>query len=312
MATSSVPAVHRRRDAYLILAGLAFVWGVHWAIVKIGLGYMPPLTYATLRVAGGLITLSALLGARGRLHLPPRGDMRIVLVVGVGQMAVTIALMNLALQFVPAGRSSILQYTMPLWVVVAGWLAYRAKLSRTEVVGVALGLAGVAVLLNPAAIDWGSARVLGGSAMLLGAAAIWGVTTMVLRGHRWQTSPLELTPWELLVAVVPLALLAVVFETSAGHGVRWEPATVLVLLYSGPLATAFGYWASQSITRALSPLGTTIGFLGVPVVGLAAGAVILGERLSILDVVGFAIVAAGIAAVSMADRDAGVATSDIP
>ncbi len=293
--------VHRRRDAYLILVGLALVWGVHWAIVKIGLRYMPPFTYASLRVAGGLLVLVVLLAVRGRLHRPPRGDLRIVLIVGLGQMAAVTALMNVALQFVPAGRSSILSYTMPLWVVIAGWMGLRAGLRRVELLGVLLGLVGVCLLLNPAAIDWGSPDVLAGSVMLLIGAAIGALTTIVLREHRWQTSPLELTPWELLVALAPLLVLAVVFE--GGQGVRWELTTVLVILYSGPLATAFAFWASQSIMRALSPLGTTVSLLAVPVVGLASGAVILGERLTILDVAGFGVVAAGIAAVSLSGRE---------
>ena len=74
---------------------------------------------------------------------------------------------------------------------------------------------------------------------------------------------------------------------------------MLILLYSGPLATAFANWASQSITRSLGPLTSAMGFLATPVVGLVAGALILGESLGLIDIVGFALVLGGIAAASL-------------
>jgi drug/metabolite transporter (DMT)-like permease len=99
------------------------------------------------------------------------------------------------------------------------------------------------------------------------------------------------------VALVPLVLLALALEP---HPViRWEPTTILVLLYSGPLATAFAYWATQSITRSLGALASATGFLGAPVVGLGSSALLLGEPISIVDIAAFGLVLLGIAIVSM-------------
>ncbi len=253
---------------------------------------MPPFTYAALRVSSGLAAVVVLVVLRRRLTLPARRDLPVVLSVGLGQVAAGTALMNVALQVVPAGRSAILVYTMPLWVAVIQVLVLRAAPARAELAGLAIGMAGIVALVDPTATDWGAPGELRGAALLLLSAAIWAATSIHVRRHRWTSPPLDLQPWQLLAAAVPLAVLALLLEP--GARVRWEPATIGILLYSGPLATAFAFWASQSVTRSLGPLAATVGFLGVPVVGLAAGAVLLGETLSPIDLGGFVLTAGGI------------------
>ena len=282
-----------RRSAYALLVGLALLWGFHWVVVKVGLQAMPPFTYATLRVAAAIITLAVILAGRRELRRPARADLPIVVSVGLGQIAATIVAMNLALQVVPAGRSSVLGYTMPLWVALILVVIFRTRLRRAELVGLVVGLAGIGILLNPSAIDWGSAGQLAGSGGLLVGAVLWAVATIHVRSHRWHGTPFALTIWELLVALVPLGCLALVLEP--GLPVRWEPRTVLILVYSGPLASAFAFWASQVIARTLGPLATTIGYLAVPVVGLVCGAIVLGEPVAPIDVAGFALTLGGVA-----------------
>lgn len=295
-------AVHSRTAALVLLVLLSGVWGFHWVVVKIGLQYMPPFTYAALRIAAGLGTLVAIMAAQRRVHVPSRRDLPIVLSVGLAQIAAGVLIMNLALQVVPAGRSSVLVYTMPLWVAVLMALLFGVRPSRTELAGLGLGIAGIALLLNPSAIDWGAPGELLGTLALVFNAILWAAVTIHIRRHHWTASPLDLQPWQLLVALVPCVLFALVFE--AGRAVRWEPSTVLVLLFSGPLATAFATWASQSITRSLGPLASATGFLAVPVVGLLSGAIVLQEQLGIVDLVGFGMVLAGIAAASLLPRPA--------
>ena len=295
-------AVHSRSAALALLAVLSLVWGVHWVVAKIGLQYIPPLTYGTLRIAAGLLTLVVILAAQRSLRRPPRSDLPIILSVGLGQIAASIVLMLLALQFIAAGRSSVLMYTMPLWVALIMWLLFRTPPRRNEAVGLALGIAGVLTLVNPTVIDWTIPGEVFGNLALILAAILWAGVTIHIRRHTWASRPLDLQPWMLLVALVPVGIAAALFES--GREITWGLPAVLALLYSGPLATAFAYWASQSITRSLGPLASAVGFLATPVVGLIAGAVILGEALGPLDIVGFGLVFAGIAATSLVQSPA--------
>ena len=167
-ADEPIAAVHSRTAALVLLVLLSLVWGLHWVVVKIGLDYMPPLTYAALRVLTGLATVVAVLAWKRRLRLPERSNVPIVLSVGLAQIAAGVVLMTLALQVVPAGRSSVLVYTMPIWVAVLLAVFFGIRPRRNELVGLVLGIGGLIVLLNPAVIDWGSSGELVGTA---GAAA---------------------------------------------------------------------------------------------------------------------------------------------
>lgn len=309
-AGQPAPAIHSRTAAFVLLVGMILVWGVHWVVAKAGLSLMGPFTYALLRITTGLATAIVISGVRGRARRPDRADIPIVLSVGLGQVAAGIVLMNLALGVMPAGRSAVLVYTMPLWVALFLVLGFRLRPSRGEGLGLVLGLAGVGLLLNPVAIPWSSEGEVIGATLLLVSAMTWGITTIHVRRHRWRASPLDLQPWQFLVALVPLAILALAIEP--GLPVEWSLETVLVLAYSGPLATAFAMWASQSITRSLGPQSATTGFLGVPLVGLASGALVLGERLTLADLAGFALIVGGVIATSRSVTRATAAPDSVP
>jgi drug/metabolite transporter (DMT)-like permease len=295
--------VTRRDRAIALQALLALIWGVHWVVVKVGLEYIPPFSYAALRVGSAAVVMAVFLGARGRIRRPPRGDLPVLLAVGLGQIAAQIALMNLALLVLPAGRSSILLFTMPLWVVLIQTLVLRRPPARREIAGLALGLLGVGLLLSPASLPSMSPSAITGVAMLLGAAIIWASTLLLVRSHHWQSSTLDLLLWELLVACVPLAALALVAD--GGRPASWGLPAVAVILFSGPIATAFGYWASVSIQRTSTPTMAAAGFLAVPVVGLASGALLLGEPFGPVDVAAAAIALTGVAIVLFAGSRGG-------
>jgi drug/metabolite transporter (DMT)-like permease len=194
---------------------------------------------------------------------------------------------------------------MPLWVGLFQLPALRAGGAGRQVGGLLIGVAGVGLLLNPQSIDWQSPGQLLGSAALLVSALLWAATTIHLRHHDWHGTPLDLMPWQLLIALVPLVIVALVFE--AGQSIHWEPTAVVAVLFSGPLATALGFWLSQSISRSLSPLATTMGFLAVPVVGLVSSWVILGEPLTVLDLAGATATFLGIVVVSVSSGGTGQA-----
>ena len=290
-------AVNSRPAAVALLVLLTLVWGVHWPVVKIGLETMPPLTYAALRLGTGLATVLGVLAAQRKLRLPPRSDLPIVVSVGIAQIAVGVLVMSIALQVVAAGRSSVLVYMMPLCLAVELGLVFGVRPGRADIAGLVLGVAGLAVLLNPAVIDWSRPGELAGTGLLLLNAATWGGVTIHVRRHHWTASPLELQPWQLLVALAPVAAFA--FWREGFSGITWNIQTIAVLAYSGPLATGFAFWASQAVTRALGAQVSAMGFLAVPVVGLVSGALMLGEPLGPLDVVAFALILSGVALASL-------------
>ncbi len=285
--------------ARLLLVAVVILWGANWPVMKVGLQSMPPIWFATARMTLGAATLFALLMVLGRLKLPTRRDLPLVLTVGGLQMAAFLLLVNLALQHVEAGRSSVLAYTTPLWVTPAAMLLMSETLTPRKAAGLVLGLGGLAVLFNPLGFDWASREALVGNALLLGAAFAWSLAILHVRVHSWDSSPLQLAPWQMLVAAVPLGLLS--WFSESWSTVRWSGELAVILAYNGPLATAFCFWAVVSVNRALPAITTSLSLLAVPVAGVLLSAVFLSETLTPTLVGGLLLILAGTVLVNLAD-----------
>lgn len=106
-----------------------------------------------------------------------------------------------------------------------------------------------------------------------------------------------LMPWQLLTAALPLGLSYVALER--GAQVVWSASSICTLLYGGVFATGVAFWMVQRVSMSLQPIAGSVGFLGVPVVGLLASSVILAEPLSIVDVAGVCLTFAGVVVVSI-------------
>jgi len=286
--------------AALLLGLVVVLWGVNWPMMKVGVALMPPLSFAALRLLLGAVTLLLVAAGAGQLRLPARHDLPIVVWVGLLQMAGFLICVSLALLYVPAGRSAILAYTTPLWVVPLAWAFLGERLSAGRLAGLGLGLAGVLVLFNPAAVAWDDPNALLGNGLLLLAALLWAVNIVQVRGHRWQGTPLSLGPWQFLVGAALLLPVAVVVDW--GRPVDWTPALLAVLAYNGPLATGFCFWAMVTVSRALPATTTSLGTLGTPVVGLLSATLFLGEPLGLASLAGLGLIAAGLLAVILAGR----------
>lgn len=290
------------RRAALLLAGLVVIWGGNWPVMKFGLTMIPPFWFGAARVAMGAATLFLVLAVLGRLRWPPRHDLPVLLSVGLLQMCAFLALVNLALEVVPAGRSAVLAYTMPLWIAPGAILFLGERLTWRKGAGLLLGLGGLVVLFNPLHFPWHDATAVGGNLLLLAAALCWAVTILSVRRHRWKATALELTPWQLLVALPPLLILALWREGLPT--LDWSDDLLAVLIYNGPLATGFCYWASVSLARSLPAVTVSLGFLAVPVAGVLASVLALGEALPPSLLIGMVLVLAGLVFVTLPGRPA--------
>ncbi|WP_422368776.1 DMT family transporter [Pelagibius sp.] len=293
--------------ARLMLLAVIILWGTNWPIIKVGLEFMPPLWFAAARMALGIASFLLLLAVMGKLSLPTRRDLPVVFSIGLAQMIGFVALINFGLLYVDAGRSATLAYTTPLWVTpVAVWLLGEVLTGR-RIFGLLLGLSGVAALFNPLGFDWGDTKALFGNACLLGAALAWSIGILHVRAHKWDSTPLQLAPWQMLVALPPLTALSW-FREDWGS-VVWTPETLGVLFYNGPIATAFCFWASIAVTRALPAITTALSFLAVPVAGVLFSALFLGEVLTPTLIAGLALIIGGMALVNLPESRAGKSRS---
>ena len=288
-----------RRAAYAVFAGLVLIWGLNWPIMKIVVHLMPPVWFVVARLTLGALCLFALLLATGKLARPTRADWPIIWSVSAFQMWFYMALIATGLQFIPAGRSAILAYTTPLWVLPAAILFFGERLTRWKLLGMAAGLGGLAVLLAPASIDWSDSKQLLGNTLLLLAAVVWAIAILHTRRHKWHLSPLQLAPIQMALLIVPMS--AVAWAVDGPFRAEWSWQLIWMLAYNGPLATAFAFWASVSLQRALPSSTISLSYLAVPAWGLTAATLWLGEALPASLVLGGLLIFAGVAIIAIAD-----------
>ena len=282
-----------RRTALLLFAVVVVAWGLNWVVTKTLVQSISPLWTTTLRSAVATIALFAMLLARGQLIIPRRGDMPVVLTVAVLHMGAFSVLVCFALQVVPVGRSIVLGYTTPLWVAPAAWLLLREKISLQRVAGIGLGMAGVALMFNPLAFNWGDRQALTGNVLLLLASLCWAANIVYVRSHDWILTPFQLVFWQALLATLLLALVALRYD-GVPH-IVWTGELAGALLFAGVIGTALAHWALVLINRSLPATVTSLGLLATPVMGVAASALLLGEPVSPSLLAAMAMILGGIA-----------------
>lgn len=300
------PGSHRLGVAALVTVVIA--WGLTWPVNKAILETLPPVWTMAFRSALGTLTLFAIAVARRRVVLPPRADLPVVLSISLLHMVGFAVLASWGLQRVPAGRSIVLAYTTPLWVVPGAVVFLGERLTARRALGVVVGLVGLVVMFDPATFDWRSPdAVLGNGAVLL-AALLWAASILHIRAHRWHSTPLDLVPWEMLLAAVVIWLLA--WTTEPLPAVTWSPRLVALLLYAGIPGMALAYWASATASRHLPAVTTSLGLLGTPVVGVVVATLWLGEPLTPLLVAAIVLILGGVAlGASVGDGTAARASS---
>ena len=268
-------------------------------MLKLGVTELAPLTFrgATLPFAAlGLLLAARLSGDSIRI---PREHWGKVLALALFNIAAWNGLILFGVQQMPAGRSAILAYTMPVWTVLFGMALLHEPLSTRKIIGLVLGMLGMAVLLGE------DVRHITGSPMgtlfILAAAISWAFGTVLLRRWKPPVPQNTLTGWMMLIGWLPIAVCVPLFDehpiSSLAHmsGTAW-----FAVLYNIFLAGTVAHWAWFTMARTLPVAVSSLSSLPVPVVGVLSGILFLGERPGPSEYIALALVLASLSAVLFA------------
>jgi drug/metabolite transporter (DMT)-like permease len=295
-ARHAVPA-----SSLLLVAILMLVWGCNWPVLKLGVTELAPLTFraTTLPFAAlGLLLVSKLSGDSIRIS---RGLWIKVAALALFNIAGWNGLILFGVQQMPAGRSAILAFTMPIWSVLFSLWLLHEPLSGRKLVGLLVGMGGMALLLGEEIVNVQRAPV--GAFLIIGAAMSWGFGTVLLR--RW--APLvpqnTLTGWMMLLGWIPLALAAPLFDSHPLASLATMSGTAwFAVLFNIFLAGTVAHWAWFRMARTLPVAVSSLSSLPVPVVGVLSGMLFLGERPGASEFIALALVLASLAAVMLPER----------
>ena len=268
------PAQHISAAQLVPVAVLALVWGINWPVLKLGVTEIAPLTFRALTLPFAALGLLAIARATGDSIRVPRPLWAKVALLGVANITGWNGLLLFGLQQLPAGRSAIIAFTMPIWSVLFSLALLHEPLSGRRIAGLALGMLGMGVLLGD---DIGHIQRAPTAALLvLGAAICWALGTVLLRKWKPPLPQTALTGWMMLLGWIPLAALAPFFS---GQPLRSPSAAGwFALVYNMFLAGTLAHWAWYSLARTLPVAVSSMSSLPVPIVGVFSGMLLLGER----------------------------------
>jgi O-acetylserine/cysteine efflux transporter len=265
---------------------LCFIWGFNWVIMKMSNDFFPPVLFAGYRYGVGAAVLLAVCLIK-RVPLPARKDWKWYILCGILQTAYFNIAIQLALQHISAGLTSVLTYSMPLWLtVMAHFLIPGERLTIRKTAGVAAGMAGMCLAMD---------ITLGGglSAMLLALSSglSWAVSNVIIKRKLAHCNNLQFTTWQMVAGAAAMLLYSLCFEHGQTH---WGTMPVVYVLFTGIVGSAFAFVLWFHILSNTEASKASISLLLVPVVGVLSGVLVLHESLSMPTIGGILFVLAGI------------------
>lgn len=279
-----------------LLALLGMIWGGSFFFARVAVLHVPPATLVLLRVGIAALALHIYVSGRFDIYTTLRARWREFLLLGLINNAVPHMLIFLGQTQIGAGLASILNATTPIFtVLIANRMTADEKLSSAKVAGCLIGLAGTAVLIGPRAL----APFTGA-----GGPPLWAVLLPVLAavsygfaatyGKRFRgTAPPVIAAGQLTASTLLMLPVSLLLDTP------WQlpmpPMTaILAVLALALLSTAYGYILFFRIMAAAGATNTSLVTLLVPPSAILAGMLFLGERLTLLGVLGMALVLFGL------------------
>jgi len=277
----------------LLLAALAVFWGLAWPAMKVVLDEMPVLGFRAISCSAGAaaLLLARLSGEPIRLPLRVLGPLILVALLNVTLWQICMAY---ALTLMPAGRASIIAYTMPAFATLFGWLFLHERLTLARLSGLALSMAGIGVLVAPEFNHFMTAPV--GVLLMVMAAAGWAGGTVGMKYFRWPFSIMQNTGWQFALGGIPIVLSAVAVGSDPHLGALSAKAwAALVYVLTFPIL--FCQWAWFKAVEILPGSVAAMGALAIPVVGTLSSAALLGEALDFPVLIALGLVVTGLALV---------------
>jgi drug/metabolite transporter (DMT)-like permease len=288
----------KARIVWLILC---CIWGSTWLFIKIGLADLPPLTFAGIRFVLASLILTSLVLLR-RVRLPRSGkELALIAITGVLTFALNYGLVFWGEQYISSGLAAVLQSTFPAFgLVIAHFYLPHERLTTARVVGVLLGVCGVAVIFSDRLSIAGSMALLGSMALVL-SAFFGSYGNVLVKAYGGKIDPQVLAAGQMVCGFVPLLAIGIPTEGNPLH-FHWTTMAVVSLLYlvvvGSVIAFALYYW----LVRHMDVTNTMLIALVTPAIAVILGMIVLHEKLNWRLLAGGACIISGLALIVFRKR----------
>lgn len=283
-------AAPRRPLAALLL--LAVIWGYNWVVMKSALQFAGAAQLGALRTLGGALTLFAVLVLTRRPLRPC--EVPATLLLGLLQTTGFTGLIVLALVQGGAGKTAVLTYTMPFWVLLFAWPLLGERIRGAQWAAVGLSLAGLLCILEP----WHLHGNMPSMVLALLAGVSWAFSVILAKKLHQRAPDMDLlsfTAWQMLFGSLPIVAAALLIPAPP---VQWTGYFLAAVIYNILLANALAWLLWLFALRRLAAGVASMASLLVPVIGVLAAWLELGERPTPQELLGMTLIVAALATLS--------------
>lgn len=269
-----------------LIALLCLIWGFNFVIMKLGNGAFPPVMFAALRFLTGAIVLLGISFIK-KIPLPNKSDFKWYLLCGLLQTTYFNIAIQISLNYISVGLTSVLTYSMPLFLSLMAhrWIP-EEKLTPKKTFGIVLGIVGLSLAMN---IHLGG--FLWAVFLALSSAISWAAANLLFKVKLKHCDTMQYTSWQMTIGAVGLLLYSLAFEQGESH---WGFMPAVYILFAGIVASALAFVMWSHILSRTEASKASISLLLVPIIGVISGCVFLQESLKIVTLVGILLVMIGI------------------
>jgi len=282
---------------WILFLTLGFIWGSSYLWIKIGVASLPPLTLIAGRLVFGAAFLAIVVAiARQELPRSPRmyGHLLVMAVVNI---VIPFTLITVGEQSIDSALASILNATVPLTVIIlAPMFLPDERITLPKIAGLALGFAGVILLVAPDLVNLSDSD-LSGELMMIGSSIAYGVGNVYSRRNVHGLRPMIPALFQVSFAAAIVVPLALIIDEPFSR-VAAAPEALVAVVWLGILGSGVAYLCYFTVLQRWGATRTSMVAYLLPVVGIALGAMVLGEPVTLNRVLGAAMVIAGIGLVN--------------
>jgi drug/metabolite transporter (DMT)-like permease len=288
----------KARLVWLILCG---IWGSTWLFIKIGLNDLPPLSFAAIRfvIAAAVLCLIVILR---RLELPNSiSDWLMLAGTGVLGFTVNYGLIFWGEQYISSGLAALLQSTIPAFGLLLAHLHLPAeRMTPLKVLGVVLGVVGVAVIFSNQ-LSLAGPRAFAGCVAIVISAAGAAYSNVLVKAHGGRLEPTIIAATQMTFGLMPILMLGLVLEGNPLN-FRWTGVALLSLLYLSIVGSVIAFILYYWLVQHMDVTKTMLIALVTPVTAVILGMIVLREQLDWRTIAGGALILSGIALVVLRRR----------
>ena len=286
--------------ARLLLVVLCLGWGTTWVTMRMALEEIPPFSMRVATLSIGAIVLIGFARFQGRtLTIASRRTWVHICMASMFNIVAFSVFTPFAQLAAETSRVAIMVYTMPIWAAMLALPILGERMTPTRTVALVLCVAGMTILIAPLA----GLGIPLGIMLALGAAMSWAAGTVYLKWARLEGDPMAMTIWQLVFGLAVVAICLPVFEGAPNWNIGAR--ALFGLIYSGIIGSGLCYFLWFTIVRRLPASTSALGILASPVIGVITAMIVLGERPTWYDAIGFALMLSASAVVVL--RPDGVA-----